>query len=82
MKCYKMHDERAAATKARIIAVVGEERWRCLAVHSAVARVRKLLPAGQRITCKMRRSPSGRPYGEYTLVVERQEDADCPAPCA
>ena len=24
MKCYRMHDERAAATKARIIAAVGE----------------------------------------------------------
>lgn len=24
MKCYKMHDERAAATQARIIAKVGE----------------------------------------------------------
>lgn len=24
MKCYKMHDERAAATEARIIAAVGE----------------------------------------------------------
>ena len=24
MKCYKMHAERAAATKAKIIAVVGE----------------------------------------------------------
>ncbi len=61
-------------TGAVLTPAVGEERWRCLAVHSAVARVRKLLPAGQRITCKMRRSPAGRPYGEYRLVVEQQTE--------
>lgn len=59
-------------TGAVLTPAVGEERWRCLAVHSAVARVRKLLPAGQRVVCKMRRSPSGRRYGEYRLVVERE----------
>ena len=66
-------------TGAVLTPAVGEERWRCLAVHSSVSRLRT---AGHRIDCKMIYPPSGRRYGEYRLVVERQEEAECPAPCA
>ena len=44
---------------------VGEERWRCLAVHSAVARLRQ---RGHVIPCKRRFDPvTRRTWGEYQL---------------
>ena len=54
-------------TGAVLTPAVGEERWKCLAVHSSVARLRAV---GHKIDCKMIYPPSGRRYGEYTLVVE------------
>ena len=45
---------------------VGEERWRCLAVHSLIARLRK---RGYIIETKMRRNDeTGRVWGEYRMV--------------
>ena len=52
-------------TGAALTPAIGEERWRCLAVHSMIARLRK---RGYNIACKMRRSEAGRNYGEYRLL--------------
>ena len=51
---------------------VGEQLWRCLAVHSLIARLRK---RGHTITCKMKRRGT-RSWGEYRLapVVQAVDD--------
>ena len=44
---------------------VGQELWRCYAVHSIAARLRK---RGYVIPCKLRHNKeTGRSYGEYRL---------------
>ncbi len=62
-------DDKALAlllTGAVLTPAVGEEMWRCLAVHSLVARLRK---RGYIIPCKMRRdADTRRVWGEYRLV--------------
>lgn len=56
---------------------VGEEKWRCLAVHSLVARLRK---RGFSIPCKRRHDKeSGRIWGEYRLSQPEQLEL---LPCA
>ena len=62
-------DDKALAllqSGAVLTPAVGEELWRCLAVHSLVARLRK---RGYIIPCKMRRNAeTGRVWGEYSMV--------------
>lgn len=50
-----------------ITPAVAWERWRILALHSAIARLRKTHP----IHCTMRRE-NGRTFGSYTLTNERR----------
>ena len=49
---------------------VGEAKWRCLAVHSLVARLRK---RGHTIPCQWRYDPqTRRRWGEYRIAQPQQ----------
>lgn len=54
---------------------IAAEKWRCLALHSAIARLRK---AGYRIICTWR-SGNGRVYGEYRISEPAQLPLDLAA---
>lgn len=59
-------------TGAVLTPSIGEEKWRCLAVHSLVARLRS---RGYTIACKRRYDKSTkRIWGEYRLQQPQQLD--------
>ena len=57
---------------------IAAERWRVLALHSAISRLRE---AGYEITCTMRHE-RGRKFGEYRYVAPQPLTADTNAMAA
>ena len=55
-------------TGAALTPAIADEKWRCLALHSAVSRLRE---RGHNITCTMR-SGNGRRWGEYSLPATQK----------